>query len=206
MKIEKFNEWYKLDINMQVEQDYKGLNYLSWASAYKLAMEQDPSMTYEIAQDQDGLPFFSRGDVHIVKTKVTMFGETKEMFLPIMDNKHNAVSKPNARQVNDNIMRCLAKNIAMFGIGLPLYVGEDLEQFKTASKEEMEKLEKLRKEITKNMEEADDELMEKMLEFYNKKHLGECTEAELKSIKARLEKERKKRHIGEDEVGGIFSK
>ena len=206
MKIEKFNESYKLDINMQVEQDYKGLNYLSWASAYKLAMEQDPSMTYEIAQDQDGLPFFSRGDVHIVKTKVTMFGETKEMFLPIMDNKHNAVSKPNARQVNDNIMRCLAKNIAMFGIGLPLYVGEDLEQFKTASKEEMEKLEKLRKEITKNMEEADDELMEKMLEFYNKKHLGECTEAELKSIKARLEKERKKRHIGEDEVGGIFSK
>lgn len=206
MKIEKFNECYKLDINMQVEQDYKGLNYLSWASAYKLAMEQDPTLNYEIAQDQDGLPFFSRGDVHIVKTKVTMFGETKEMFLPIMDNKHNAVSKPNARQVNDNIMRCLAKNIAMFGIGLPLYVGEDLAQFKTASKEEMEKLEKLRKEITKNLEEADDELMEKMLEFYNKKHLGECTEAELKSIKAKLEKERKKRHIGEDEIGGIFSK
>lgn len=206
MKLEKFNECYKLDINMQVEQDYKGLNYLSWASAYKLAMEQDPMMSYEIAQDQDGLPFFSRGDVHIVKTKVTMFGETKEMFLPIMDNKHNAVSKPNARQVNDNIMRCLAKNIAMFGIGLPLYVGEDLAQFKTASKEEMEKMETLRKEITKNLEEADDELMEKMLEFYNKKHLGECTEAELKSIKAKLEKERKKRHIGEDEIGGIFSK
>lgn len=206
MKIEKFNECYTLDINTQVEQDYKGLNYLSWASAYKLAMEQDPMMSYEIAQDQDGLPFFSRGDVHIVKTKVTMFGESKEMFLPIMDNKHNAVSKPNARQVNDNIMRCLAKNIAMFGIGLPLYVGEDLAQFKTASKEEIEKLEKLRNEITSKLEEADDELLEKMLDYYHKKHLGECTETELKSIKAKLEKERKKRYIGEDEVGGIFSK
>lgn len=206
MKIEKFNECYTLDINMQVEQDYKGLNYLSWASAYKLAMEQDPTLSYEIAQDQDGLPFFSRGDVHIVKTKVTMFGETKEMFLPIMDNKHNAVSKPNARQVNDNIMRCLAKNIAMFGIGLPLYVGEDLAQFKTVSKEEIEKMEKLRKEITQNLEEADDELLEKMLDYYKKKHIGECTEVELKNIKVKLEKERKKRHIGEDEIGGMFSK
>lgn len=206
MKIEKFNECYTLDINMQVEQDYKGLNYLSWASAYKLAMEQDPTLSYEIAQDQDGLPFFSRGDVHIVKTKVTMFGETKEMFLPIMDNKHNAVSKPNARQVNDNIMRCLAKNIAMFGIGLPLYVGEDLAQFKTTSKEEIEKMEKLRKEITHSLEEADDELLEKMLNYYSKKHLGECTEVELRNIKAKLEKERKKRHIGEDEIGGMFSK
>ncbi|EFS22856.1 DUF1071 domain-containing protein [Fusobacterium necrophorum] len=206
MKIEKFNECYTLDINMQVEQDYKGLNYLSWASAYKLAMEQDPTLSYEIAQDQDGLPFFSRGDVHIVKTKVTMFGETKEMFLPIMDNKHNAVSKPNARQVNDNIMRCLAKNIAMFGIGLPLYVGEDLAQFKTTSKEEIEKMEKLRKEITRSLEEADDELLEKMLNYYSKKHLGECTEVELRNIKAKLEKERKKRHIGEDEIGGMFSK
>lgn len=206
MKIEKFNECYTLDINMQVEQDYEGLNYLSWASAYKLAMEQDPTLSYEIAQDQDGLPFFSRGDVHIVKTKVTMFGETKEMFLPIMDNKHNAVSKPNARQVNDNIMRCLAKNIAMFGIGLPLYVGEDLAQFKTTSKEEIEKMEKLRKEITRSLEEADDELLEKMLNYYSKKHLGECTEVELRNIKAKLEKERKKRHIGEDEIGGMFSK
>lgn len=206
MKIEKFNECYTLDINMQVEQDYKGLNYLSWASAYKLAMEQDPTLSYEIAQDQDGLPFFSRGDVHIVKTKVTMFGETKEMFLPIMDNKHNAVSKPNARQVNDNIMRCLAKNIAMFGIGLPLYVGEDLAQFKTTSKEEIEKMEKLRKEITRSLEEADDELLEKMLNYYSKKHLGECTEVELRNIKVKLEKERKKRHIGEDEIGGMFSK
>lgn len=128
MKKETFDNLYRIDINPHIEKDYKGLSYLSWATAYKLAMDNDPEMTYEIVQDNDGMPFFSRGNVHIVKTKVTMFGETKEMFLPIMDNKHNAVDNPNARQVNDNIMRCLAKNIAMFGIGLPLYVGEDLKQ------------------------------------------------------------------------------
>ena len=137
MKKEIFDELYGININPHIEQDYKGLSYLSWATAYKLAMDKDPAMNYEIVQDNDGMPFFSRGDVHIVKTKVTMFGETKEMFLPIMDNKHNAVAKPNLRQVNDNIMRCLAKNIAMFGIGLPLYVGEDLAQFKDNKKTEM---------------------------------------------------------------------
>ncbi len=130
MEKQKFDELYSIDINPHIEKDYKGLSYLSWATAYKLAMDNDPNMSYEILEDNDGIPFFTRGQVNLVKTKVTMFGETKTMILPVMDNKHNAVSEPNSRQINDNIMRCLAKNIAMFGIGLPLYVGEDLAQFR----------------------------------------------------------------------------
>ena len=35
-----------------------------------------------------------------------------------------------ARHINDSIMRCLVKNIALFGIGLKLYTGEDLRQYK----------------------------------------------------------------------------
>lgn len=130
MEKQKFDELYNIDINPHAEKDYKGLSYLSWATAYKLAMDNDPNMSYEILEDNDGIPFFTRGQVNLVKTKVTMFGETKTMILPVMDNKHNAVSEPNSRQINDNIMRCLTKNIAMFGIGLPLYVGEDLAQFR----------------------------------------------------------------------------
>lgn len=192
MKKEIFDELYGIDINPHIEKDYKGLSYLSWATAYKLAMDKDPTMTYEIVQDTDGMPFFSRGDIHIVKTKVCMFGETKEMFLPIMDNKHNSVDNPNSRQVNDNIMRCLAKNIAMFGIGLPLYVGEDLAQFKDGKKDNEIK-EKLIKDITKDITQDDDELLGKMLAHYNRNHLGECEIKELEKIKARLESERIKR-------------
>lgn len=192
MKKEIFDELYGIDINPHIEKDYKGLSYLSWATAYKLAMDKDPTMTYEIVQDTDGMPYFSRGNVHIVKTKVCMFGETKEMFLPIMDNKHNSVDNPNSRQVNDNIMRCLAKNIAMFGIGLPLYVGEDLAQFKD-SKKDIEAKEKLIKEITKDITQEDDEILEKALNHYKRANLGECTFEELKVIKAKLDSERKKR-------------
>lgn len=190
MELNKFKENYMLDIMMDVEEDYKGLKYLSWASAYKLAMERDSAMSYTVFQSEDGMPFFSRGEVHIVKTQVTMFGESKEMFLPIMDNKHNSVAKPNSRQVNDNIMRCLAKNIAMFGVGLPLYVGEDLKQFKSPSKEDLAKVESLRNEIKKGLKEEDDTLLTKMLAHYKKSNIDLCSETELLAIKRRLEKER----------------
>ena len=195
MKKEIFNELYGININPHIEQDYKGLSYLSWATAYKLAMDKDPAMNYEIVQDNDGMPFFSRGDVHIVKTKVTMFGETKEMFLPIMDNKHNAVAKPNSRQVNDNIMRCLAKNIAMFGIGLPLYVGEDLAQFKDdASNNKSKKTTEteFKKAIDMinalaNTEEKSEKVFD-MIEKFNKNSLMDCTIEELRKIYDELKK------------------
>ena len=185
MKKEIFDELYGININPHIEQDYKGLSYLSWATAYKLAMDKDPAMNYEIVQDNDSMPFFSRGDVHIVKTKVTMFGETKEMFLPIMDNKHNAVAKPNSRQVNDNIMRCLAKNIAMFGIGLPLYVGEDLAQFKDDKKkvDDTERKKNAIEEITKlaNTEDLYNEVLDVAAKF-GKNSLLDCSLEELKKI------------------------
>lgn len=195
MKKEIFNELYGININPHVEQDYKGLSYLSWATAYKLAMDKDPAMNYEIVQDNDGMPFFSRGDVHIVKTKVTMFGETKEMFLPIMDNKHNAVAKPNSRQVNDNIMRCLAKNIAMFGIGLPLYVGEDLAQFKddvSNNKSKKTSETEFKKAIDMinalaNTEEKSEKVFD-MIEKFNKNSLMDCTIEELRKIYDELKK------------------
>ena len=195
MKKEIFDDLYGININPHVEQDYKGLSYLSWATAYKLAMDKDPAMNYEIVQDNDGMPFFSRGDVHIVKTKVTMFGETKEMFLPIMDNKHNAVAKPNSRQVNDNIMRCLAKNIAMFGIGLPLYVGEDLAQFKDdASNNKSKKTSEteFKKAIDMinalaNTEEKSEKVFD-MIEKFNKNSLLDCTIEELKKVYSELKK------------------
>lgn len=195
MKKEIFDDLYGININPHVEQDYKGLSYLSWATAYKLAMDKDPAMNYEIVQDNDGMPFFSRGDVHIVKTKVTMFGETKEMFLPIMDNKHNAVAKPNSRQVNDNIMRCLAKNIAMFGIGLPLYVGEDLAQFKddtSNNKSKKTSETEFKKAIDMinalaNTEEKSEKVFD-MIEKFNKNSLLDCTIEELKKVYNELKK------------------
>jgi hypothetical protein len=43
-----------------------------------------------------------------------------------MDNRNQAIKNPDAVQVNKAMMRCLAKCIACFGIGLYIFSGEDL--------------------------------------------------------------------------------
>lgn len=129
MTCERFKELYSLDIMALTEK--KGqLTYMSWSNAWKLLKEQDPNATFEIMENADGGHEFKAGSGWIVKTKVSAFGMTLPMSLGIMDNRNNSVDEIDCRGVMDSVMRCLAKNIAMFGIGLPLYVGEDLEQFK----------------------------------------------------------------------------
>ena len=128
-----FNKLFNMDVTPHVDSIKTGsanLKYLSWATAYQLLIHQDPKAIVEIVTDADGFPLFTRGNLHFVKTAVTAFGMRKECWLPVMDYKHNAVTNPNARQINDSTMRCLAKNIALFGIGLKLYTGDDLEQYK----------------------------------------------------------------------------
>jgi hypothetical protein len=43
-----------------------------------------------------------------------------------MDHRNKAIKNPDAFAVNTAMMRCLAKAIAMHGLGLYIYAGEDL--------------------------------------------------------------------------------
>ena len=62
----------------------------------------------------------------MVHTTVVIKGMSRDCMLPVMDNKNQAVKNPDARKVSDAMMRCLAKCIACFGIGLYVYAGEDI--------------------------------------------------------------------------------
>ncbi len=156
-----FNKLFNMDVTPYVESIKTGsanLKYLSWATAYQLLIHQDPHAVVEVVTDVDGFPLFSRGNLHFVKTAITAFGIKKECWLPVMDHRHNAVTNPNARQINDSTMRCLAKNVALFGIGLKVYTNDDLEQYKEVetvrseqvTKEQLEQINELSKE--KNVE------------------------------------------------------
>ncbi len=128
-----FSKLFNMDVTPYVDSIKSGsanLKYLSWATAYQLLIHQDPNAVVEVVTDVDGFPLFTRGNLHFVKTAITAFGMRKECWLPVMNYKHDAVTNPNARQINDSTMRCLAKNVALFGIGLKLYTGDDLEQNK----------------------------------------------------------------------------
>ena len=114
-----YNELRKINVNEHTEK--KGqLTYLSWAWAVDTLLQHDPSAVWEFPEPK----YF--GETVMVFCNVTAFGKTMKMQLPVMDNRNQAISNPDSRKISDATMRCLAKCIACFGIGLYIYAGEDL--------------------------------------------------------------------------------
>lgn len=129
MKEEKkslFERLSAIDVSKYVEKK-NDLTYLSWAPAWRIFKEQAPDANYEILKF-NGLPFVEHETGIMCYTRVTAEGETHEMWLPVMDYRNQAlkVDKATMFDVNKTIMRCLVKNLAMFGLGLYIYAGEDL--------------------------------------------------------------------------------
>ena len=121
----KFEEVYAINVNDKTEK--KGnLTYLSWAFAWAEFKKVYPDATYKI-NEFDGT--FCSGNErmgYMVQTQVTAGNRTYEMWLPVMDGRNNAILQPKMTEINKTIMRCLTKNLAMFGLGLYIYAGEDL--------------------------------------------------------------------------------
>jgi hypothetical protein len=128
----KFEELYNLNVNNKTEKK-NNLTYLSWAWAWAEFKKVYPEATYEIVKF-DGLPYaVDQNTGYMVYTRVTADGLTHEMWLPVMDYRNKALQVGNATMfdINKTIMRCLTKNLAMFGLGLYIYAGEDLPEEET---------------------------------------------------------------------------
>ena len=121
----KFEEVYAINVNDKTEK--KGnLTYLSWAFAWAEFKKIYPEATYKI-NPFDGT--FCSGNEemgYMVQTQVTADERTYEMWLPVMDMRNNTILQPKMTEINKTIMRCLTKNLAMFGLGLYIYAGEDI--------------------------------------------------------------------------------
>ena len=108
-------------INVNEHTEKKGsLTYLSWTWALDQLLINDPTATWQFLEP------IVYNETMMVRTEVTAFGKTLGMQLPVMDNRNNAIKSPDARKISDSQMRCLAKNIACFGIGLYIFAGSDL--------------------------------------------------------------------------------
>lgn len=120
------------------------LTYISWASAYQIAKQHFPDLSYEVERNPEtGLPYwYDPLTGYMVFTKVTINGVTHEMWLPVLDATNHAmksepyqvktkyktltIQKASMADINRSIMRCLTKCLGMHGLGLYLYQGEDL--------------------------------------------------------------------------------
>jgi len=110
-------------INVNAQTEKKGnLTYLSWTWAVDELLQADETATWDFPEPK------YYGETMMVFCNVTAFGKTMKMQLPVMDNRNNAIANPDARKISDATMRCLAKCIACFGIGLYIYAGSDLPQ------------------------------------------------------------------------------
>jgi len=108
-------------INVNEHTEKKGnLTYLSWAWAVDILLMQDPMATWEYKE-----PVIFN-DTMMVFCTVTAFGKSMTAQLPVMDYKNKAIVNPDAFAVNTAMQRCLAKAIALHGLGLYIYNGEDL--------------------------------------------------------------------------------
>lgn len=121
----KFEEVLKINVNDKTEK--KGsLTYLSWTWAWAEFKKIYPEAMYKI-KEYNGI-FCTGNDKigYMVSTSVTADGLTYDMWLPVMDMRNKSIMQPTSYDVNKSIMRCLTKNLAMFGLGLYIYAGEDL--------------------------------------------------------------------------------
>jgi len=137
-----FERLSAINVNEHVEKK-DNLTYLSWAWAWTATKTECPDATYKILETEydEALGFMCH-------TTVTIEGETLEMWLPVMDGKNKSMKKTaysyssrygdksveaaTTFDINKTIMRCLVKNLAMFGLGIYIYAGEDLPEAESA--------------------------------------------------------------------------
>jgi len=124
----------KLNVNEHTEKK-NGLTYLSWAWAWAEVLKVDPAATFKVEMYANAagsvMPYMDLGNSSMVWVTVTIFGKPITCQLPILDFRNKPIPSPNAFDVNTSIMRCLAKGVALHGLGLYIYAGEDLPETDT---------------------------------------------------------------------------
>jgi len=123
-----FEQLNSIDVSEHTEK--KGnFTYLSWAWAVRELLKVDPTATWEVHEwgiEGNRQPYMQTEAGCFVKVTVWVGGIQKSQVHPVLDNRNQTIEKPNAFQVNTSIQRCLAKAIALHGLGLYIFAGEDL--------------------------------------------------------------------------------
>lgn len=114
-----YDKLRKIDVSAKVEKK-NGFSYLSWAFAVDQLLQVDPDANWSYPAHQ----LF--GPTVMVFCAVTCLGRTRTAQLPVMDHRNKPISNPDSFAVNTAMQRCLVKGIALHGLGLYLYAGEDL--------------------------------------------------------------------------------
>ncbi|MEO7129301.1 MAG: DUF1071 domain-containing protein [Rhodoferax sp.] len=126
---EQVNSFARLSaINVSEHIEKKGgFSYLSWPYAVAQLRLADPQASWEVRRFE-GLPYLASEAGVFVEVAVTVQGITLSQIHPVLDGRNRPLIAPTSFDINTSIQRCLVKAIALHGLGLYIYAGEDLPQ------------------------------------------------------------------------------
>ena len=122
-----FNTLAKIDVRDKIEK--KGqFNYLSWAWSWSEVQRAGFTPTRKIIKSDNGNIYHTDGKTAWVEVAVTINDIEHIEILPIMDFRNNSMplDKITSMDINKAIQRCTVKALALHGLGLNIYAGEDL--------------------------------------------------------------------------------
>tara|TARA_R100000656_G_scaffold15972_1_gene15272 strand:+ start:689 stop:1288 length:600 start_codon:yes stop_codon:yes gene_type:complete len=152
---EVFQTLNELNVN-EFTQKKGNFTYLSWAWAVRELLKVAPNATWQIhkfpvSPEDNGerQPYMKTDTGYFVQVTVDVGGVMRTQIHPVLDNRNQTIDEPNAFQINTSIQRCLAKAIALHGLGLYIYAGEDLPTDDPLTSDEINEITKLAKNVGK---------------------------------------------------------
>jgi hypothetical protein len=156
-----YNNLKAIDVRPKAEKKGRA-DYLSWAHAWDMLKSNYPQAQRIIYESEHtGLNYFTDGKTAYVKVGIVVNDLEHIDMLCVMDhrNKSIPIEKLCSFEVNKTIQRATAKAIAMHGLGLSLWTGEDVPSQPSEAKEEAPK------EVKRLKLEVDDDNWAKVLKY-----------------------------------------
>jgi hypothetical protein len=122
--VNHFARLFAINVSDHIEKK-GGFSYLSWPYAVSQLRLADATATWAV-QRFNGLPYLATEAGVFVEVAVTVQGITLSQIHPVLDGRNRPLQAPTAFDINTSIQRCLVKAIALHGLGLYIYAGEDL--------------------------------------------------------------------------------
>ena len=137
-------------------------SYISWAMAWSALCDIYPDATFEKHCNEQGFPVFKDEQGWcFTKVTVTVKGKSVTEMLPVLNNYNKPIKNPDSMDVNTSLQRCLAKAVALHGLGVHVYSGEDIAEIPDNLGEEDAKPKEIQKPEVKKVEEEVKKVEEK---------------------------------------------
>ena len=150
-----------VDIKDMIEKKGK-YSYISWAMAWSALCDIYPDAEFEKHCNEQGFPYFKDEQGWCFTTvTVTVNGKSITEMLPVLNNFNKPIKNPDSMDVNSSLQRCLAKAIALHGLGVHVYSGEDIVDIPDNLGEEDAKPKAIQKPEVKKVEEQVKKVEEK---------------------------------------------